>query len=210
MSETETQQINLFRSLKENWIILGFLVQIVVTWTLFSANITVDSTGLTTFDAVGSGAEFLFSDRIRHPGTFAEIYVADGSTAQSIPTGATYTKLTAFTTNGASSNATPDATNDKITITKAGKYLVTCTVSGYDGATGAEFKMALFYDGTEQSNIHSTNKFNAGSEIDSIEMSGIVTSVANKDIDVRIRHDGVGSVNFTTQYANLTITYIGE
>jgi len=40
MSETETQQINLFRSLKENWIILGFLVQIVVTWTLFSANIT--------------------------------------------------------------------------------------------------------------------------------------------------------------------------
>jgi hypothetical protein len=70
--------------------------------------------------------------------------------------------------------------------------------------------MALFYDGVEQNNIHSTNKFNAGSEIDSIEMSGIVTSVANKDIDVRLKHGEVGSVNFTTQYANLTITYIGE
>jgi hypothetical protein len=141
---------------------------------------------------------------------YAEIYVADGVTAQSIPTGSTYTKLTAFTTNGSSANCTADATNDKITITKAGKYLVNCVVSGADGVSGAEFKMALFYDGAEQNNIHSTNKFNAGGEIDNMEMSGILNASANKDIDVRIKHGEVGSVNFTTQYANLTITYLGS
>jgi hypothetical protein len=166
--------------------------------------------GGTTKFSVDTGGEVLAVGRVREAGTFAEIYVADGVTAQSIPTGTTYTKLTAFTTNGSSSNCTADATNDKITITKAGKYLVTCTVSGNDGATGAEFKMALFYDGTEQANIHATNKFNAGSEIDQMSMSGIVVSAANKDIDVRLRHGEAGSVNFTTQYANLTITYIGE
>lgn len=140
---------------------------------------------------------------------YAEIYVADGSTAQSIPTGSTYIKLTAFTTNGSSSNCIADATNDKITITKAGKYLVTCSVSGYDGATGAEFKMVLFYDGSEKSNIHTTNKFNSGSEIDTMMMSGILDASANKDIDIRIKHGEVGSVNFTTQYANLTVIYLG-
>ena len=171
---------------------------------------TVGSTGLVTFDAVGSASEFLFSDRVRQPGTFAEIYVADGSIAQSIPTGTTYTKLTAFTTNGSATNCTADATNDKITITKAGKYLVNCVVSGFDGVSGAEFKMALFKAGTEQSNIHATNKYNAGSEIDNMEMCGIIAATASQDIDVRLRHDSGGSVNFTTQYANLTITYIGE
>jgi len=51
---------------------------------------------------------------------YAEIYLYDGSTAQSIPTGATYTKVTAYTTNGLSSNCTADAGNDKITITETG------------------------------------------------------------------------------------------
>jgi hypothetical protein len=136
-----------------------------------------------------------------------EIYVADGSTTQSFPTGTTYTKLTAFTTNGASINCTADATNDKITITKAGYYLVNCVVSGYDGATGAEFKMALFKNGVEQENIHATNKYNAGSEIDNMEMCGIISVIATDYVDVRLRHGSGGSVNFTTQYANLTITF---
>lgn len=170
----------------------------------------VSSVGLITFNATGTTPEFLFNSLVRHTGAYAEIYVADGSTAQSIPTGTTYTKLTAFTTNGSSANCTADATNDKITITKAGKYLVNCVVSGYDGAAGAEFKMALFKAGVEQSNIHATNKFNAGSEIDNMEMCGIIVATANQDIDVRLRHGDAGSVNFTTQYANLTITYIGE
>lgn len=157
-----------------------------------------------------TSGDFLSNGRVRQQGTFAEIYVADGSSSQSIASGAGYTKLTAFTTNGSSANCTADQANDKITITKAGKYLVNCTVSGHDGVSGAVFKMALFYDGTEQNNIHATNKFNAGSEIDAITMSGILNASANKDIDVRLSHDAGGSVDFTTNYANLSITYIGE
>lgn len=40
-------------------------------------------------------------------------------------------KITAFDTNGLSSNCTPDHSNDKITIGLAGKYLVNLEVSAY-------------------------------------------------------------------------------
>jgi len=43
---------------------------------------------------------------ISSEGVYGEIHVADGSTAQSIPTGLTYTKLTGFTDNGLSNNVT--------------------------------------------------------------------------------------------------------
>jgi len=54
-------------------------------------------------------------------GAFGDIHVHDaGAGAQSIATGATYTKLTCFTDNGASVGVTADATNDKITLTRTG------------------------------------------------------------------------------------------
>ena len=170
---------------------------------------TVSSAGLVTFDAVGSGSEFLFSDRIRHPGTYAQIYCVDGSTAQSIPTGTTYTKSTGFTTNGDSSNCTADATNDKITITKAGKYLVTLSWSGSVGTANTTWDGAIFYDGTEQNQIHWTRKFSA-TDVGSTCATGILTATANKDIDFRVKHDNGGSVDFTPHDMSLSITYIGE
>lgn len=67
--------------------------------------------------------------RVTEAGTFAGIHFHDASTAQAIATGTTYTKLTAFTDNDPASNATSDATNDKVTITKAGKYLLSWHMS---------------------------------------------------------------------------------
>jgi hypothetical protein len=152
----------------------------------------------------------LVDDYLYEDGTFAEIYVADGSTAQSIPTGTTYTKCTLFTTNGASSNCTADATNDKITITKAGKYRVSGTFSMKSGTNNVEFKGTVFYDGTEQSNIHWERKIGVAGDVGNASFSGILTAAANKDIDLRIRHDNAGSIDFTLTYANISICYLGE
>lgn len=171
---------------------------------------TVGSTGLVTLDAVGSGSEFLFSDRVRQPGTFAEIYVADAVTSQSIPTGATYTKVTAFTTNGLSSNATADQANDKITLTKAGKYFVTGLIDFAIDKANTQIRLAVFSGGTIQTNIQCYLEVQTINEDQAVTVTGILSVTANTDIDLRIRHDDAGSVGVTIENANMLATYLGE
>lgn len=144
-------------------------------------------------------------------GIYAGIYVADGATAQSIANGATYTKSTAFVTNGLSANCTPDVANDKITITKTGKYMVIGTCSFTSGTNSVVWKSAAFLDGVEQGNIHWARKVGTGSDVGSASFMGIinVTSVP-VDLDVRFRHDQAGSINITVVYSNITVNYIGE
>lgn len=141
---------------------------------------------------------------------YASIYVDNGNTAQSIPTGTTYTKITAYTTNGQSANCTPDAANDKITITQAGVYSVTYTASYTADVNNVTFRGAVFLGGVEQGNIHSGGQMGLQGALRSTACSGFinVTSVP-ADIDVRVRHDNVGSVNMTHVYANLNIDRIG-
>jgi len=142
--------------------------------------------------------------------TYGSIYVADGSTAQSIPTGATYTKLTGFTTNGLSSNATADAANDKITLTEPGVYMATISTSSSAGTSGVEFKCAGFLNGVEQGQIHFERKFPIN-DVGAAPMSGLIdVTTAPWDFDVRCKHDNGASVDYTLHYSNMTLTYQGE
>lgn len=141
---------------------------------------------------------------------FAEIYVADGSTAQSIATGTTYTKLTGFTTNGQSNNCTADATNDKITITKVGVYKIDCSISASSGTANTTFKYALFLNGSEQSNVHCHRKYGATGDLGASSMTGFIdVNSVPLDIDVRARHDNGSSVNITPTYMNLNCIQVG-
>lgn len=144
-------------------------------------------------------------------GIFAGIYVDDGSTAQSITNGTTYTKSTAFTTNGNASNCTADATNDKITITKTGKYMVMGTCSFTSGTNSVVWKCAAFLGGVEQGNVHWARKVGTGSDVGSASFMGTinVTSVP-VDLDMRFRHDQAGAINITVVYSNITVNYLGE
>jgi hypothetical protein len=141
--------------------------------------------------------------------TYANIYVADGTTAQAIATGTTYTKSTAFATNGASANCTAAAASDKITITEAGKYLVMFTVSTSTGTASTVVDSAIFYDGTEQNQVHATQKITNAGDVGTLTGTGIVTCAASKDIDLRFKHTDGGSVNFTVQDASITVQKIG-
>lgn len=141
---------------------------------------------------------------------YAEIYVADASTAQSIPTGTGWTKITAFTTNGESANATADATNDKITITRIGKYHVTMSASTYLGTANVTMDSTIFSGGSRVTKLSSTRLVTTASQRSSTCISGIlnVTSVPI-DIDLRVRHDNSGSVNITPVHINLNVEQIG-
>jgi hypothetical protein len=152
--------------------------------------------------------------KITQDGIFGEIYVADNSTAQTIGTGSTYTKLTAFETDGQSSNVTTDADNDKITITETGRYKVTLVMNGNSDTANVQFDGAIHLGGTIQNNIKCYTEFVAADKNYSSSISGIidVTSVSGTDgdIDVRVRHDDGGDVDLTIVNANLVVEYLGR
>lgn len=143
--------------------------------------------------------------------TFAEIYYADGSTAQSIPTGTTYTKLTPYTTNGESANCTADAANDKITITHTGYYLVQANFSRSCGTNAVTARTAIFLGGVEQDKLHDAQIYTTSTNVQSGTVTGIIkVETVPVDLDVRIRHNNVGSINFTGIYGNLNVHKISE
>ena len=143
-------------------------------------------------------------------GAHASIYVDDNSVAQSIASGATYVKIDAFDTNGNSSNCTPDAANDKITITKDGTYHATCSVSFTGSGSNVNWFGAIFVDGVEQSNVHFERKIGTGGDYGSASVSGLLTiSGAPKDVDFRLRHDGA-TQNVTVRYCNLMVHLVGQ
>jgi hypothetical protein len=162
--------------------------------------LTIASTGSVT--ATGS---------IYQAGTFAGIYVNDGVTAQNIATGTTYTKMTHFATNEESSNCTADQANDKITITKTGRYYVNWSLSFTTDTNNITLRATVFLNGTEQNSPHAARKIGTGADVGSMSGGGIINvTTAPWDLDLRCRHDGVGTVAVTPLYSNLTVNYVGE
>ena len=144
-------------------------------------------------------------------GAFAEIYASENATGQSIPNGSSYTKITQFDQNGLSSNCTPDQLNNKITITKAGRYKVTGSFSFFCDANGDRHIGAAFLNGVEQSNLEFRRKIANGADIGSTSFSGFIeVSTTSIDLDFRVRHDDVSPITVTFEYINLNVECIGE
>ena len=160
---------------------------------------------------------FLFADTINcesyilQQGIFGEIYCADASAAQSIATGTTYTKLTGFTANGQSANCTNDVANDKITITKTGRYLVGFSVNGTAGTANLTWRIAAFLNGTEQDQVHTKRNIKNSSEAGSMSGTGFIdVTTVPWDLDLRARHSGVSDADFVPEYMNLNCVYVGS
>jgi hypothetical protein len=149
--------------------------------------------------------------RLRQAGCFAGIHVHDASTAQTIATGASYTKSTAFTDNDPAANATSDAANDKITLTKTGYYRVWGSISFTTNTNNVVVKAAAFLNGVEQDSIHCERKIGTGADIGSMSFVGTIdATTAPWDLDMRLAHDYGSDITVTVKYANLSVEYIGE
>ncbi|MBK9108442.1 MAG: hypothetical protein IPM92_08725 [Saprospiraceae bacterium] len=80
------------------------------------------------------------------PPYYGELSVSVGTASQTLTTQNVWYKLTGFTTNGESSETTPDHINDKITVTNGDYYQV--SLSGNIVVTKSEvFKLAIYVDG---------------------------------------------------------------
>lgn len=153
----------------------------------------------------------ILTGEIAKPGTYGGIHVHDASTAQSIPTGATYTKFTCFTDNSLHSNVTPDVANDKIIITRTGVYRVNASLNGSSGTPNITFRTTVFLGGVEQDQVHAYRKYVAANDNGSCSLTGFIDVTAvPAGLDLRTRHANGGSINFTMVYANLNVQYVGE
>jgi hypothetical protein len=160
----------------------------------------ITSAGVTTFPGY-----------VAQQGIYGAINIYDNSTAQSIPTGATYTKLTSFPSIGMSANVTCDTANDKITFVKTGKYRVTASLSFSDGTNNVEWRVAGFLNNVEQNQLHFIRKIGTSGDVGNAGVTGFVNvSSVPWDLDLRARHDNVGSVDLTVVYGNLNVEYVGE
>lgn len=142
---------------------------------------------------------------------FGEIHYNDGSTAQTIPTGTTYTKWTAFTDVGDYNLTTPAA--DSIVITIAGEYFIAGQFSTSCGTNAVQATTALFVNGMECNTINKIAAFSTQNSVQSGSISGIIQvtpAMLPCTIDVRKRHDQGGDINFTGIYGNLVVYKIGR
>jgi len=141
--------------------------------------------------------------------SFGGISVYNNGTADTVAT-ATWTQLTRFDTNDPSNNTTPDNTNDHITITKAGKYLVTmsCAFSGDPNVTwtGGVWKNN---GGTQITNLQAHRKLGAGGDVGSVSAIGIADFALNDTIEIWFEHNEGVNKNITVVDCTLSIVQTG-
>jgi hypothetical protein len=82
-------------------------------------------------------------------GEYASIYVSGGVTAQTVS--GTPAKMTGFAANGISAGATPDHTNDQITIGTAGDYQIDFQLGSFTGTNGSTVTLNIYVNGATSS-----------------------------------------------------------
>lgn len=170
-----------------------------------------DTSKIVKTDSLRVTGKGLFDSYVMQQGIYGAVNIYDNSTAQSIPTGATYTKLTCFPSIGLNSYVTCDTANDKITFTKTGKYRVSATLSFSCGTNNVEWRVAGFLNNVEQNQLHFVRKIGTAGDVGNAGITGFINvSSAPWDLDLRARHNDGGSVNLTVVYGNLNVEYVGE
>lgn len=129
-------------------------------------------------------------------GEYAEIYVHDGSTAQTSIT-TTPTLLTGFASNGPDNGAcVADAANDRITLGTAGDYEVSAQFS-FSGTLSTTFTLHARLDAVEVAQIACTRKLGTGGDVGSCSFTGILTSTAGQQLTVYVESDAGGGASMT-------------
>lgn len=146
---------------------------------------------------------------------FASIYANDANDTLTISdTGqANKVQVTTFDTNGESNNATPDHTNDHITVTKAGIYL--CNVSLHVKSVGAGGADTIGYSvyknngATEFADLHGQRDLSGGGgDEGSISLSGIIDLAVNDTIEVWIWNND-STDDIVVDDINLSLVQVG-
>jgi len=164
-------------------------------------NLNVSQSGAAVF--AGSKAGFVYT----------EISTVSNKTETAIAASDTPVQIVTFGANGDSLNATPDHTNDHITIVKPGCYFVAVSATINSGAGAAsKFEMTVQKNNgnAEVGALHCNRNLAGGGGVAGvISMSGLAPGlVANDTIEVWIENE-TNTVNYVIEDITLTLFQVG-
>jgi hypothetical protein len=156
--------------------------------------------GALTDNTTGSVDGTLVNTAIHH----GEIYVRDNVTATTISVQDTWYQLTIFANNGPSFGATPDHTNDHITIAETGDYSINVSIS-FSGGAGKTYEIMVQKNNgaTEHPSLICKRKLGSGGDVGSTSISGIVSLTSGDTVEVWMRCRDVTTANATVVHGNL-------
>ncbi|NIR16640.1 MAG: hypothetical protein GWN86_23045 [Desulfobacterales bacterium] len=157
-----------------------------------------------------SGTDFISGGSASAP-HYGEIWVSGNSTPTSIFSLSVWQPILEFTQNGQSNGATPDHTNDYITIARDGVYFVTVSAS-FTGGASCTYEAEVFKNAgvTPFQNIHAEGKLNASSDISSMSLSGIASLSASDTVEVWIRQIAGSLTSPTFKHVTLSVSEVGR
>lgn len=144
---------------------------------------------------------------------FAEIYAHAVAVDLTSVAQNDWDQVVAFDTNGESNNATPDHANDHITITKAGKYLVSFFWCGH--TTGVphtwDFHISKNNNGVAFPNLTTHITTAVAGRLTHAGASAILDLALNDTIELWVqRLSAGGNIVLTTDNCVITIVQIGR
>lgn len=145
--------------------------------------------------------KYILSRIIQVAGMF---YVNNNTTAQSIPTGTTWTKLTfPNTVLGFKKHITIDADTRNIVIQKKGRYFFSFNFSSLANTNNIILETVLLKNDVEIPSMHMKRQFSGLALISQATLTGAVDLNKGDVLRVAVRHDSASAVNLTVQYGNL-------
>jgi hypothetical protein len=144
---------------------------------------------------------------------FGEIYYHGSGTDLALAAQDTWYQLVAFDTDGeANGSVTPDHTNDHITVGKAGRYLVSYSISSRSAASN-KYEYSVFYNngGTEVVNSHTHRDTTVANKLGVVANSCIVDLPASATVELWVQRADGGAVSktITTEHITLNVVQIG-
>jgi hypothetical protein len=145
------------------------------------------------------------------PLEFGEVSILN-NTSTTVLAAATPAQFLFFDTNGPSNGATPDHTNDHITVNKAGTYLVTCSVTTettVGGGITLDLAVMKNNGATQVGAVHAHRDMaGGGGDVGSISMSGLAVLSSGDTIELWVENETNGN-DIILEDATLSIAMVG-
>lgn len=124
-----------------------------------------------------------------------------------------WVQITSFNVDGASNGATPDHTNDHITILEAGKYLVLASISSSSQqANSYEYMVKTNNGTTDFNNLKIERSLPVAGAIGAQQILGVGVFAINDTVEVWVQRKDGGSASrtLTISHINLNLILIGK
>lgn len=144
---------------------------------------------------------------------YGEIYAVDAASNIVLASQDTWVQITSFDINGISNGATPDHTNDHITVSETGKYIVSVAISSHSTQSNDyEYKVKTNNGTTDYDNLTVRRTLPVANATGSAMAKGIVSLTANDTVEVWVQRLDGGAVEktLTVEHINFNLILIGK